>query len=139
MTKFIGQTKPADVAETETTAPHEASVSVSVPEPEPADSMRVLLEKNLKWSQIIYEQNRKINSKLLWMAVADWLRVIIIVTPLILAVLYLPVFYQKLQDRFGYLLNSSAPAKTSAESLKDIIKALPLNELQRQELQTILK
>lgn len=137
MTKFIGQTKPSDVVEP--VAPSETPVSVSAHEAEPADTVRVLLEKNLKWSQIIYEQNRKINSKLLWMAIADWLRVIIIITPLVLAVLYLPVFYQKLQDRFGFLLNSSTPAKTSIDSLKEIIKALPLNELQRQELQTILK
>ena len=139
MTKFASRTEIVSADAVDEPAKPETKPTPAKAAPEVSDSVRTLLEKNLKWSQIIYEQNRKLNSKLMWMAVAGWLRVVLIAAPLVLAIVYLPVFYQKLQDKFGYLLDSSAQAKSSTASLKDILKVLPLNELQRQELQTILK
>ena len=102
-------------------------------------ALRELLEKNLKWSQIIYEQNRKLNNKLLWMAVSSWLRMLLIVVPLILGILYLPSLFQKLQGQYGSLLNSAATGKTSPDSIESLLKILPLNDIQRQQLKTILK
>ena len=103
------------------------------------DTVKELLEKNLKWSQIIYEQNRKLNNKLLWMAVSSWLRMLLIVVPLILGILYLPSLFQKLQGQYGSLLNSAATGKTSPDSIESLLKILPLNDIQRQQLKTILK
>jgi len=61
------------------------------------DNIKELLEKNLKWSQIIYEQNRRLNHKLIWATVAGWLRLLLIVAPLILAFFY----FLRLLNRLG--------------------------------------
>ena len=61
----------------------------SVKPPETEVSLKELIEKNLKWSQIIYEQNRKLNGKLLWMAVSSWLKIFIILIPLVAAGIFL--------------------------------------------------
>ncbi len=55
---------------------------------QPEASLKELVEKNLKWSQIIYEQNRKINNKLLWIALGGWVKILLILLPLIAAILF---------------------------------------------------
>lgn len=60
-------------------------------------ALRELMEKNLKWSQILYEQNRRINRKLLWTAFARWLQVIVTITAIGLAVWYAPRWASTLQ------------------------------------------
>lgn len=49
-----------------------------------------LLEKNLKWSQLIYEQNKRIQYRLTMMVIGSYIKIAIIVVPLILAAIYLP-------------------------------------------------
>ena len=88
-------------------------------------SLKELLEKNLKWSQIIYEQNRKINNKLLWSAIANWLRLLIIVVPFILAIIYLPAIIKNFKDQYMNFLGASQSGKAS--SVEDIINLLPIN------------
>src|SRR6266545_1099938 len=61
------------------------------------EALRELLEKNLKWSQIIYEQTRKINSKLFWKTVWGWLLFLIFfVIPTALSIWYLPTLIRNL-------------------------------------------
>jgi hypothetical protein len=70
--------------------------------------LKELLEKNLKWSQIIYEQNRKLNNKLLWAAIASWMRILLIVIPLIAALLFLPPLLKDVWSQYGDLLGVSS-------------------------------
>lgn len=102
--------------------------------------LKELIEKNLKWSQIIYEQNRKINSKLMWMAVASWLRVLVIAVPLALAVWFLAPHARGFYSLYQQLLNSQTPNNiTTTNSLEQIMKLFPLNTAQEQQLKAILK
>ena len=105
------------------------------------DSVKDLLEKNLKWSQIIYEQNRKINHKLMWAAVAGWLRLILILAPLVLALLYLPPIAKSLWSNFGTLTGYTQGASNlnKSESLENLLKVFNLNSQQKEQLKTILK
>lgn len=73
-----------------------------------------LLEKNLKWSQIIYEQNRRINRKLIWMAVAGWVRLLIFVLPIILAIIYLPPFAKELWDVYMGVATGTGGAESGS-------------------------
>ncbi|OGH80467.1 MAG: hypothetical protein A3I29_03070 [Candidatus Magasanikbacteria bacterium RIFCSPLOWO2_02_FULL_44_11] len=100
-------------------------------------SLKELLEKNLKWSQIIYEQNRKINNKLLWSAVANWLRLLIIVVPFILAIIYLPAIIKNFKDQYMNFLGASQSGKAS--SVEDIINLLPINSAERERVKALLK
>lgn len=97
--------------------------------------LKELLEKNLKWSQIIYEQNRKINHKLMWSAIASWLRFLIILIPLVLGALLIP---QLLRD-YNCLIKGINCAENSRGSLENMLKFLPLDTAQREELKKIIK
>lgn len=103
-------------------------------------SLKELIEKNLKWSQIIYEQNRKINGKLMWMAIASWLKLFIILVPLILAILFLPPIVKDVWSRYGELLGMSAP-KTgqTANSFDSVINLLNLDPAKQEQLKALLK
>ena len=101
--------------------------------------IRELLEKNLKWSQIIYEQNRKINSKLLWTTIASWIKIVIIVVPLALAIIFLAPMAKNLSALYSNLLLNGSVGTKSPESLEQIIKLLPINPAQQEQLKAILK
>jgi hypothetical protein len=99
-------------------------------------ALRDLLEKNLKWSQIIYEQNRKINHKLFWSTFANWIRLLVIIVPLVLAIWLLPPLLSGLMGTYGNLLNpNSTGGKTSVE---DFLKMLPLSPAQEAQLKTLI-
>lgn len=60
-------------------------------------ALRELMEKNLKWSQILYEQNRRINRKLFWAAVARWIQLLVALGVVGLGIVYAPRFAASLQ------------------------------------------
>jgi hypothetical protein len=100
-------------------------------------TMRELLEKNLKWSQIIYEQNRKINNKLLWAAIADWIRLAFIIIPFVLAVLYLPPIVRNFEERYSQWLHAAGGAP-SASNISDLVNLLPLSNDQREQVKAMM-
>lgn len=102
--------------------------------------VKELLEKNLKWSQIIYEQNRKINNKLLWASIASWLRVLIIVVPLILAVWFLPPIIQNFINSYSGLLGGKPPVNVIDKNTMDqLLKTLPIDPAKQEQLKALLK
>lgn len=109
------------------------------------EALRDLLEKNLKWSQIIYEQNRRINSKLFWQTFAGWIRILLIVVPLILAVVFLAPFLNGALQQYQSLLGPSNAASTddtsnnSSNSIEKFLKLLPLDPAKQEQIKTILK
>lgn len=105
----------------------------------PETNVRELLEKNLKWSQIIYEQNRKIQTRLLWSAIASWLRTILFAVPIILAIIFLPPYLKALQDSYRFLLKQEAASDPAArETVRAMLDMLPLSGTQREQLKAIL-
>lgn len=106
----------------------------------PEQSLKELIEKNLKWSQIIYEQNRKINNKLLWSAIADWLRVLLIAVPLLLGLLFLPSFFKSIMSQYGDLLGiRSSPSGAQQNSLDNLLKLFNLDPAKQEQLKALLK
>ncbi len=102
-------------------------------------TVKELLEKNLKWSQIIYEQNRKINNKLLWTAIGSWIKVFLILIPLILAGIIIAPMAKNLSTMYTDLLSGGGANTNSADSLNQMMKLLPLNSAQQEQLKAILK
>ena len=111
--------------------------SLATDKPEP--SLKELIEKNLKWSQIIYEQNRKINNKLLWSAVANWLRLLVIVVPIILAFIFLPPLLKKAWSQYGDLLGNAPATGAKQNSFENVLKLFNLDPAQQEQLKTLLK
>ena len=103
--------------------------------------LKELLEKNLKWSQIIYEQNRKINNKLMWAAIGGWLRLVLILAPLIWAVWFLPPLVNKFMKNYGNLLGVKTDLTQSVPSgsLEQIMKLLQLDPAKQEQLKSLLK
>ena len=110
--------------------------------PKDADhgALKQLLEKNLKWSQIIYEQNRRINKKLIWMSVSSWLRVFIILAPLILGILFFPRLWREFEERYGNWFGFKTTAQqASPQSVEEMIRVLPVTDVQKDQLRSMLK
>ena len=104
------------------------------------DKVHELLEKNLKWSQIIYEQNRKINNKLLWSAIASWLRLFLILVPLILAFIYILPLARNFFSEYGQMLGIFDPvSKTGVdvEAINGIFDNLPLESSQIEQIKNL--
>ena len=102
-------------------------------------TIKELLEKNLKWSQIIYEQNRKINNKLLWASIGGWIKIVLVVVPLVLAVIFLAPMAKNLTSFYSEMLTNTNPVLKSSGSLEQIMELLPLNSAQQEQVKAILK
>ena len=110
------------------------------------DGIRELLEKNLKWSQIIYEQNRKIKRRMTLAAVAGWLRLLLIVTPIILALLFLPPLLKDVYKSYSSLTGVISGQSTIQEgventgnSLDSLMKILNLTPEQKGQVNNLVK
>jgi len=103
-------------------------------------SIKELMEKNLKWSQIIYEQNRKINHKLMWAAIFSWFRLLVILVPLALAIWFLPSLMKDVWKQYGDLLGiSSSSTTTQKSSLESLLKMFNLSPAQQGQIKGIVK
>ena len=98
--------------------------------------VKELLEENIRLSKAILVSAEKTRKSMRWMKVMGILRVLIIVVPLILAILYLPPFLSKLSDTFGKLyggeqfniINQLKNPNGSAGAVTDQIKKLLENQ-----------
>lgn len=120
-------------------APREQNTFSSLDESTSPAVLRDLLEKNLKWSQIIYEQNRKINHKLLWSAVANWLRLFVLLVPFILAIIFLPPYVRDFKDKYGRWLQAAESGKLTPSNINDLLNLLPVNSAERDRINAMLK
>jgi len=101
-----------------------------------------LLQKNLKWSQIIYEQNRRLNSKFFWMALASWLRIFLIVAVLAVGLWFLPPLLGNIIGQYQAVLGEIAGSggKTSStDSAQKLLQMLPINSAQQEQIKALLK
>ena len=102
--------------------------------------LKELLEKNLKWSQIIYEQNRRTNSKLFWIAFANWFKILLFVGVFVWSLVILSPFMKSLFASFDSLIgNSHGTSASATSSLKNILPLLPLDPAQKKQLESFLK
>ncbi|MFA5061849.1 MAG: hypothetical protein WC526_01755 [Patescibacteria group bacterium] len=127
-------------AEKKTDGKDEAKIEVAQPKKE--ESLEDLVRKNLKWSQIIYEQNRKINNKLLWSAVVSWLYFILIVAPLILGIIFLPPLIKNVWSQYGDLLGgitgTTQNSGSSQSTIDSFIKMLNLDPAKQAQVKALI-
>ena len=70
--------------------------------------LKELVEMNVRWSQVIYEQNKKISRRLTAMTVASYLRLFIFIIPLILAFIFLPPIFHDLMEQYANIFGTNA-------------------------------
>lgn len=68
-----------------------------------SSDIRGLLEENIKISKQILASTEKTRKQMRWAQVWAFLRLLIILVPIILAILYIPPFLNKLSETFGKL------------------------------------
>ena len=81
------------------------------------DKTQELLEKNLKWSQLIFEQNKKIQRSLTWMLIGSYLKLLIVVIPLIIAAIYLPPLLGNVFSQYQAILGTPGDGALNVESI----------------------
>lgn len=89
-----------------------------------------MLKKNLQWSQIIYEQNKKIKRRLnlmVWGGVVKWL---IILAPIILGIIYLPALLKPYWDQYAGLLGIGGGAGIQSNQLDTVLKGISPTQIQ---------
>ena len=111
-------------------------------EPVTLEKINELLTNNLKWSQIIYEQNRKINNKLFWSSVFSYLKVAFIVIPLIIGFIYLMPNI----NNFFNVLDSFSSINTTKEDVAGqnalidaLLKQLPFDQSKQEQIKALLR
>ncbi len=102
-------------------------------------AVKELIEKNLKWSQIIYEQNRRLNSKLFWISLASWFKILLFIAVIGWSFLVLSPFVKNIVDRYYVVAGGSPGTLTSTSSLQSILPLLPLDAAQKEQLKAFLK
>lgn len=88
-----------------------------IEQPKSTDSLQDLLLKNIKLSETIFKQNRKIKRRLNIMLLGNYLKLILILTPLIFAFIYLFPLIGQLFSQYSNLLGGT----DSAAGLGDIL------------------
>lgn len=94
-------------------------------------STEEMLKKSLQWSQIIYEQNKKIKRRLnlmVWGGAVKWL---IILAPIILGIIFLPPLFKQYWSQYGSLLGSmgGGAAVPGGLDINKIIGNLPPEQM----------
>lgn len=83
--------------------------------------IKELIQKNIKWSQVIYNQNKQIKHRLTLMTVASWVKLALIIIPIILGIIFLPALIQDVWGQYGELLKTSG---SGGFDLNSILNAL---------------
>tara|TARA_Y100000310_G_C20246855_1_gene607222 strand:+ start:100 stop:402 length:303 start_codon:yes stop_codon:yes gene_type:complete len=65
--------------------------------------LKHLIEENVKLSKAILRSTEKTRKHLRWIKIMSIVRILLIVVPLVIAILYVPPFLSKLNDIFGNL------------------------------------
>ena len=89
-----------------------------------ADSLEQLLRKNLELTQEIYEHTRKTRSYIMFGQVITVIKIVLIIGPLILALVYLPPLIREALSTYDNLLGGGT-GQTIIEGndfLKDVLK-----------------
>lgn len=69
-------------------------------------SLEDLIEKNIKLSEIILAQSTKIKRRITLLVVGDYLKLLVIIAPIVVAVIYLPPIFKQVMSQYGELLGS---------------------------------
>lgn len=85
-----------------------------------------LLEENLKVSKATLKLMEKTRKYIFWSQVANWLKLIMIIAPIILAILYLPSLFEKWREEILGPLGSFGNVQQlqNAESLIEELKTI---------------
>jgi len=92
-------------------------------------STEEMLKKSLQWSQLVYEQNKKIKRRLdliIWGGILKW---VLILVPIILSIIFLPALLKPYWDQYSGLLGNGAGGIQS-DQLKNLLQGVSPAQVQ---------
>ncbi|HRH23885.1 MAG TPA: hypothetical protein PK295_04650 [Candidatus Magasanikbacteria bacterium] len=75
------------------------------------EDLKTLIEKNIKWSQVIYHQNRKIQRRLSWIVFGSYFKLFLILVPIIIGLIYLPPLVSDFMKQYGSVFGDQSTWK----------------------------
>lgn len=104
----------------------EQDVNLNKEMPSDNNDLRGLIEKNIKLSEDVYEQNKKINKRLRNMVWGSYLRLALILIPIIIGIIYLPAYFSQIIEQYKNVLGID---NLSAEQLTNITSPNQIQEI----------
>ena len=75
------------------------------------EEIKELLEKNLKLNEEILERLKKVHHFVMWQRVMGFVKILLIVVPIVLGIIYLPAILENALAPYKELLNMSGGTK----------------------------
>ncbi|MFA4819183.1 MAG: hypothetical protein WC621_05070 [Patescibacteria group bacterium] len=99
--------------------------------PKENNEIRVLLEQNLAYTKDILRSTEKTRRYIFWAQIMGFVKVLLIVAPLILAFFYLQPYFRQAVSTYSELLGTDSTGSTSTDQTNQPSPASLLQELQR--------
>lgn len=90
--------------------------------PDESSHIKELLEKNLELTQEIFKMTKSIKSYIVWERVFGVIKLLLIVVPIILGVIYLPPLLKNVIGQYQSLLGTQG--NSGSGGFKDLLKSL---------------
>jgi len=84
------------------------------------DEIKKLLEKNLQLTQEVYKMTKSIKSFVIWQRIFGLLKILIIVVPIVLGIIYLPPLIKDLINQYQSILDIGSVVGDS--NMSDLLK-----------------
>lgn len=108
----------------------EKTIEAPEVEEQKTTDLKTLVEKNIKWSQVIYEQNKKLKHRLdfiIWGGVLKWL---IILIPIIFGIIYLPALLKPVMEQYSGLLGTTSGVGVQSKQLESLFNSISPSQIQ---------
>jgi len=84
------------------------------------EEIKKILEKNLKLTKEIHEMAKSIKSFMMWQRVFSFLKILIIVVPIVIGIIYLPPLLKNVFEQYQGLLGIGGG--TSGNIIENLLK-----------------
>jgi len=81
-------------------------------------SIEKLITENIDWSKKVYEQNKTIKRRLLFMVIGNYLRLALIIIPLVIGAIYLPSLLGQVLDQYKSVLGIDGSSSSIFERVQ---------------------
>lgn len=86
--------------------------------------IKELLEKNLRLSETIAVQSRKTLRRFTWYVVGQYVKLALIIIPLVVGAIYLPPLFRSVWQQYGSLFGGQTRGSSTADSITQYVNLL---------------
>jgi hypothetical protein len=103
------------------------------------EEIKKLLEQNLQYSQEIYKQTKYIKSYVFWAQIFGVLKILIIVVPIVIGIIYLPTLLSGLLNQYKDVLGIQGASSGALQGLLNGAAGnINLNGLDANQIKSLL-